>query len=714
MNLKQKTFFFVGLSVAALLVVYLVFSNYYIRQQETRFFDDRQGTAQAIADEFTGFFTRGIERLNLVATLPALTYGLQSLEDNREGRHIPTWTTLHYLFYESDIFTEGVYLLNEQGKVLWSEPPNQDLLETVFHDHEQIFKKIGNPPAEAAFVVTGALPDAEILVSSPLTDVEGRMVGALVGAIPVSHPAIARMLQRNPPGSGTAQLVDESRRVIASTDPKRQLQPYPHSSSTMDVIVATGPVAPMAWTVAVDQNAAEALAGIESLKTLLTAFGIVFTLIAMASLLFILRSFTRPVEVLTEAARRIGDGDLSGGFTLDRDDEIGILGKTLDDMKTKLKSSYELLLQSEKMALMGQVVAGIAHELNNPLTIVIGNVQLLMMREVNQRNLQSLSRIRDGAERASKIVKNLLTFARQEKPERKPTDINAVLRKTLELRAYELKVSNIEVSTEFALELPETMADPHQLQQVFLNLIVNAEHAMLTSHGKGLLRLSTRAEGGKILIFFSDDGPGIPKENIRRVFEPFFTTKAVGKGTGLGLSICQGIVDEHGGRIDVESTIGRGATFVIELPVLRWIPDPIPVSTTVQGRIPTVTRKKILVVEDELQIRQLFEEVLRAQGHDVDTANNGRVALELVDKTNYDLIISDVKMPEVSGPDFYAALQRKGTALERRVIFVTGDLMNPETLQFIESTGRAWLGKPFDIDSITRTISDCLNSIQRT
>src|SRR5436190_9698456 len=197
----------------------------------------------------------------------------------------------------------------------------------------------------------------------------------------------------------------------------------------------------------------------------------------MGSLIFILRSFTRPVEVLTAAARRIGDGDLSGGFTLDRSDEIGVLSKTLDDMKMKLKSSYDLLLNSEKMALMGQVVAGIAHELNNPLTIVIGNVQLMMMREMNEKNLQSLTRIRDGADRASKIVKNLLTFARQETPERKPTDVNAVLRKALELRAYELKVSNIEVSIDLAEEIPETMADPHQLQQVFLNLIVNAEHA---------------------------------------------------------------------------------------------------------------------------------------------------------------------------------------------------------------------------------------------
>jgi two-component system NtrC family sensor kinase len=430
----------------------------------------------------------------------------------------------------------------------------------------------------------------------------------------------------------------------------------------------------------------------------------------MGSLIFMLRSFTRPVEDLTAAARRIADGDLTGGFTLNRSDEIGVLSRTLDDMKTKLRSSYDLLLHSEKMALMGQVVAGIAHELNNPLTIVIGNIQLMMMREHNEKNVQSLTRIKDGADRASKIVKNLLTFARQEKPERKLSDINGVLKKALELRAYELKVSNIEVSTELAEDLPETMADPHQLQRVFLNLIVNAEQAMIDAHGKGLLRLSTRFDAGRILVFVSDDGPGIPHENLRRIFEPFFTTKPVGKGTGLGLSICQAIIGEHGGRIDVESTVARGTTLIIELPVQRWVPQAVPEPVIV--RMPAVSRKRILVVEDEAQIRQLFEDVIKNAGHDVETAPNGRIALELIDKKNFDLIISDVKMPEVSGPEFYAALKRKGAALEQRLIFVTGDLMNAETLQFVESTGRTWLGKPFDIAVVTRTIADCLNGVR--
>src|SRR5262249_29079245 len=337
-----------------------------------------------------------------------------------------------------------------------------------------------------------------------------------------------------------------------------------------------------------DQDANQAYAGINNLKSLFAGFGVVFILIAMSSLIFMLRSFTRPVEILTAAARRIGDGDLSGGFTLERSDEIGVLSRTLDDMKTKLKSSYDLLLNSEKMALMGQVVAGIAHELNNPLTIVIGNIQLMMMRELNEKNLQSLTRIKDGAERASKIVKNLLTFARQEKAERKPTDVNSVLKKTLELRAYELKVSNIEVSTEFASDLPETMADPHQLQQVFLNLIVNSEQAMIEAHGKGLLRLSTRSETGKLLIFLSDDGPGIPQGHVRRIFEPFFTTKPVGKGPGLGLTICQAIISEHAGRIDAESTIGRATPFIIDLPVQRW---PAPVVSKPAARTLPATRR---------------------------------------------------------------------------------------------------------------------------
>ena len=713
MNLRQKTFFVVAVMITGLVCVYALFSIYYVREQENQFLSQRLSAAEAIGAEFTGLFTRGVDRLQTIAELPGLVYGLQTLEENREGRQIPAWTTLHYLFFRSDVFTDGVYLLDEKGRVLWSEPPDVSAFETVFPVYQQLQLKLEDPATEVAFIVRHRPQHSDILMASRLLDDQGRMVGMLVGEIPTSHPSIRAVLERNPVGRGVTQLIDEGREVIASSDHGREGQRYEYPNPPESAVLATAHAAPSPWTVVIDQNADEALAGISSLTNLLTGFGIVFIVVAMGSLLFILRSFTRPVEVLTEAARRIGDGDLSGGFTLDRNDEIGVLAKTLDDMKTKLKSSYDLLLQSEKMALMGQIVAGIAHELNNPLTIVIGNIQLMLMRERNEKNVESLSRIQDGAERASKIVKNLLTFARQETPERKLVSVNTVIRKSVELRSYELRISNIEVSTELDEELPETMADRHQLQQVFLNLIVNAEHAMIETHGKGLLRITSRRDNGKILIFFSDDGPGIPNENLHRIFEPFFTTKAVGKGTGLGLSICQGIIIEHGGRIDVESTIGRGTTFVIDLPIQKWVSETPIVTAPVRDL--TVSKRRILVIEDELQIRLLLQDILKSLGHQVEVAGNGRVALGMIDHKNYDLIISDVKMPEMSGPEFYAAIKRRGAALERRIIFVTGDLMNPETLQFVESTGRPWLAKPFDIDSITRTISECLNetTVQR-
>ena len=711
MNLKQKTFLFVTVSTAALVGVYIAFSGYYVRAQEKVLLDERVNTAQAIAQEFTSLFTRGVDRLQRVAALPALVYGLQTLEEKREGKQIPAWTTLHYLFYESDVFTR-VYLVNATGKVLWSEPPDQDLIESKFQQFDEIVKQLESVPADVVFSLSGTPAGLDILVTSPLINPEGHVIGLLVGAIPNSHPLIHNILRRNGDAHGIAQLVDEqSKRVIASTDQTREHRPFEYPDPSKALLV-TEHAAPSPWVIVIDQNLAEAYVGINSLKTLFAAFGVVFILIAMGSLIFILRSFTRPVEILTVAARRIAEGDLVGGFTLDRSDEIGVLSKTLDDMKTKLKASYDRVLHSEKMAMMGHVVAGIAHELNNPLTIVVGNIQLMMTRELNEKNVQSLTRIKDGAERASRIVRNLLTFARQEKPERKPTDINVVVKRALELRAYELKVSNIEVSTELAPELLETMADPYQLQQVFLNLIVNAEQAMIEGHGRGLLRLSTRLDAGKILIFFSDDGPGVPRENLRRIFEPFFTTKPIGRGTGIGLSICQAIISEHGGTIEVESTTGRGTTFIVELPVQRWAQQPA--ADSAPARATTSARKLILVVEDEPQIRQLFEEVIQAAGHDVETAANGRVALELIDRFKFDLIISDVKMPEISGAEFYAALKRKGTALDRRLIFVTGDLMNAETLRFVESTGCPWLGKPFDIAAILRTISDCLNDVRST
>jgi len=257
---------------------------------------------------------------------------------------------------------------------------------------------------------------------------------------------------------------------------------------------------------------------------------------------------------------------------------------------TEERRLREQLLQSEKMSAVGQLVSGVAHELNNPLAGVMGYTQLMMSRPIDPKLRNDLERVFNEAQRAAKIVQNLLTFARKHKPEKRYLGLNGIIEKTLELRAYEMKVSNIVVETAFDPVLPRTLLDFHQMQQVILNIVTNAEQAMLEAHGRGRLAITTRGRGDHVEVRFQDDGPGIPPEHLSRVFDPFFTTKPVGKGTGLGLSICDGIVKEHGGILRVESSPGRGAAFVIELPILgeEGSPDPSgaspPARTEAAGR----------------------------------------------------------------------------------------------------------------------------------
>jgi PAS domain S-box-containing protein len=234
---------------------------------------------------------------------------------------------------------------------------------------------------------------------------------------------------------------------------------------------------------------------------------------------------------------------------------------------TQQKRMEEQLVMTDRLASIGELASGIAHELNNPLTSVIGFSQLLMENDIPDNIKEDLGTVYSEAQRAAAIVKNLLTFARKHAPVKQLSQVNIIIEDVLRLRAYEHKVNNIEVDKRLATNLPEIMVDHFQMQQVFLNIIVNAEAAMLEAHGKGKLVITTERVNSVIKVTFADDGPGIPKENMKRIFSPFFTTKEVGKGTGLGLSICHGIVSEHGGRIYAESEFGHGATFVVELPL---------------------------------------------------------------------------------------------------------------------------------------------------
>ena len=231
------------------------------------------------------------------------------------------------------------------------------------------------------------------------------------------------------------------------------------------------------------------------------------------------------------------------------------------------KKMEEQLIVTDRLASIGELASGIAHELNNPLTGIIGFSELLLNKDIPEDVREDLQVINREAKRTSQVVKNLLTFARKHETTKQLVDINQAIKSVLDLRAYEQKVHNIAIVTNFDPELPEITADIFRLQQVFVNIIINAEYFMVQSHGRGTLTITTELRGDAIRASFANDGPGIKKEHLRHLFDPFFTTKEVGKGTGLGLSICHGIVTEHGGQIHAESEPGKGATFIVELPI---------------------------------------------------------------------------------------------------------------------------------------------------
>ena len=353
------------------------------------------------------------------------------------------------------------------------------------------------------------------------------------------------------------------------------------------------------------------------------------------------------------------------------------------------------------------MASGIAHEINNPLTGVIGYAQLLMGRDIPGDIKNDVKAIHDGAQRVAGIVKRLLTFARQQKPQRDYVSINELIETTLAFRTYELETNNIKVSTYFAPELPATIADGAQLQQVFLNLIVNAETEMKLAHGKGKLSIRTEAIDNTVRISFKDNGPGIAKENMARLFDPFFTAREVGQGTGLGLSVCHGIIAEHNGQIYVESKRGQGATFIVELPIVTR-PQQLGLAEPEVEESQKAAKAKILVVDDEPVIRAFLSWVLSDEGHEVDTVDNADDALEKVETERYSLILLDIKMPGMSGIELYNHFKKRAQSLARRVVFITGDVMEADTTAFLSRTKAPCIDKPFDAEQLKKEINRML------
>jgi len=402
-------------------------------------------------------------------------------------------------------------------------------------------------------------------------------------------------------------------------------------------------------------------------------------------------------------------------------DEPGA-GVLLFEDQTEKRRLQEKLLHSEKMSAIGQLIAGVAHDLNNPLASVVGFSDLLgEASDVPPRLAEPLAVIRQEAERASAIVRNLLSFARRQEGERQLQSIRPILESTHQLLRNQLLAARIELTLEFEPGLPEVEVHANQIKQVFVNIINNAAQAIAGARpqARGRIQIVTRCQPDGLSVSISDNGPGIPEALAQRVFEPFFSTKSEGEGTGLGLSICLGIVKEHGGSMSLDpggAGSGRGATFTVELPAgdrmgLR------PARRGAEGGTETAVtavaavaaerpeRLRVLVVDDEPHILHYMQATLESWGHEVVLARDGSQALKRALMQPFDLIICDLRMPRLGGREMFHTLARMHPTVADRIIFATGDTVRGDTLQFLEELGRPFLQKPFKLDALRRVLA---------
>jgi PAS domain S-box-containing protein len=362
-----------------------------------------------------------------------------------------------------------------------------------------------------------------------------------------------------------------------------------------------------------------------------------------------------------------------------------------------LRKTQEQLLQSEKMSAVGQLIAGVAHELNNPLTAILGYAQLLESEGLNERATDYVGKLFKQAQRTHRVVQNLLSFARQRKPQRDEVDIRRVIEETLALRDYDLKINNIRIERDFPSESAIAVADPHQLEQVFLNIINNAIDAILETGRAGKLRLAITCQDGQVCTQFSDDGPGL--KDPKRIFDPFYTTKSVGKGTGLGLSICYGIVKEHGGDITASNNAEGGAKIEVRLPAMAGAAVHATPPTLAPRQHEGALSGRVLLVEEEEAVLEFERDVLSGAGATVVTAKSGEDARTRLLSEPFDAIIMNGKMPgQWSAREAYPWLKEHCSELERHVLFTFSNGVDPtDGRAYLQENSVPYLVKPFEV-----------------
>jgi len=380
------------------------------------------------------------------------------------------------------------------------------------------------------------------------------------------------------------------------------------------------------------------------------------------------------------------------------------------DVTEKKRAAEELtrqrdaLYQREKLAALGSLLAGVSHELNNPLSVVVARA-VLLEEQGDPATRSAALKIRIAAERCARIVRTFLAMARQQRPERGPVAVNEVVNAALDIAAYALRTSTVDVSLDLARNVPPIEADADQLHQVLLNLIINAQQSLQEQAPPRRLSIATRfdARARLVRVLVADNGPGIPAHLRARVFEPYFTTKPLGIGTGVGLAVSLGIVEAHGGTLAVDCPPEGGAVFTITLPVgvvAEALPGAVaPQPSRGQGR-------SILIVDDEAEIRDALADILGQARHRVATAGSGREALERMANAHYDVVLTDIRMPDLDGRALYEAIEQRWPGRADTVVFVTGDTLASTLRDFVTETGRPVIEKPFMPSEVRRVVAE--------
>jgi PAS domain S-box-containing protein len=378
----------------------------------------------------------------------------------------------------------------------------------------------------------------------------------------------------------------------------------------------------------------------------------------------------------------------------------------------QIERQRDALRQSEKLTAMGSLLAGVAHELNNPLAIVMGRASLLEEKCDDPHLRADVQRIREAAERCGRIVRTFLNMARSKPATRESVSLNDLTRAAAEMLSYSYRSHGVEMTLQLADELPSVKADGDQIGQIVLNLLVNAQQALagVNADRRVLIEsgVETRRENRepRVWLRVSDNGPGVPPELRDKLFEPFFTTKPEGIGTGLGLAVSRSLARDHGGDLTLEPTAHEGgASFRLNLPISG---EPLQESQPIPLHDADVMQSRVLVVDDEPEIAELMRDILESAGYEVATAESGAVALALLETARFDAIVSDLHMPDMDGATLWRQIEQQHSVLARRMLFVTGDTLSPGAREFLREAHCTGLDKPFSKADLLAAVAHVL------